>query len=93
MTYGLLGAAILLMVNALVGENGYLAGLRAQREYDRVMASYLALQAENQQLMEQARRLREDPSAVEEVARRDLGLVRPGETLVIVKDIARTNRK
>jgi cell division protein FtsB len=93
MTYGLLGAAMLLMVNALVGENGYLAGLRAQREYDEVLASYRALQAENQQLMELARRLRDDPSEIEDVARRDLGLIRPGETLVIVKDVSQARPK
>ena len=78
---------MLLMVHAVVGENGYLAGLRAQREYDSVMAQLVKLRLENQQLKEQARRLKEDPTAIEDAARRDLGLVRPGETLVIVKDV------
>jgi cell division protein FtsB len=36
-------------------------------------------------LREEARRLREDPAALEEAARRDLGLLRPGETLVVVR--------
>lgn len=81
------------MVNALVGENGYLAGLRAKREYQRVMADYLQLQLENQQLKEEARRLKDDPMAIEETARRDLGLIRPGETLVIVKDVGTPGRK
>jgi cell division protein FtsB len=31
--------------------------------------------------------LREDPNAIEELARRELGLIRPGETLFIIKDI------
>jgi cell division protein FtsB len=35
-----------------------------------------------------ARRLREDPSAIESVARRDLGLIKPGEKVFIVKDAA-----
>ena len=86
-TYGLLAAAVLLMVHALVGENGYLAGLRAQREYDRALAQVVKLRQENQQLKEQARRLKDDPAAIEDAARRDLGLVRSGETLVIVKDV------
>ncbi len=86
-TWALLAAAVLLMVHAVVGENGYLAGLRAQREYDRAMAALVRLRLENQQLDEQARRLRQDPTAIEEAARRDLGLIRPGETLVIVKDL------
>jgi cell division protein FtsB len=86
-TYALLAVAVLLMVHAVVGENGYLAGLRAQREYDSVMAQLVKLRLDNQQLKEQARRLKEDPTAIEDAARRDLGLVRPGETLVIVKDV------
>jgi len=85
--YGFFGLALVLMVNALVGENGYLAGLRAQREYESVMDDVIHLRLENQQLREQARRLREDPAAIEEAARRDLGLVRAGETLVIVHDV------
>ena len=36
---------------------------------------------------EEARRLREDPSAIEDLARRELGLIKPGEKLFIVKDI------
>jgi cell division protein FtsB len=75
------------MANALVGENGWLAGLRAQREYESVMNDVIRLRLENQQLKEQARRLREDPAAIEDTARRELGLMRRGETLVIVHDI------
>jgi cell division protein FtsB len=85
-TYALLGIAVVLMVNALVGDNGYLAGLRARREYDQATAEVARLRLENQALEEHARRLRDDPLAIEEAARRDLGLIRPGETLVIVKD-------
>ena len=32
------------------------------------------------------RRLKDDPAAIEESARRDLGLIKPGETLVIIRD-------
>jgi len=34
-----------------------------------------------------ARRLREDPSGIEDQARRELGLIKPGEVLFIVKDV------
>ena len=36
---------------------------------------------------EQVRRLTEDPSAIEEIARRELGLIRPGERVFIIKDL------
>lgn len=84
--YVLLAGAAVLMVNALVGENGYLAGLRARRDYNAVMGDLIRIRVENQQLREQARRLKDDPSAIEDSARRQLGLIRPGETLVILKD-------
>jgi cell division protein FtsB len=91
-SYILLAGAALLMVNALVGENGYLAGLRARRDYHAVMGDLIKLRVENQQLREQARRLKDDPSAIEDSARRDLGLIRPGETLVIIRDGAKDAR-
>jgi cell division protein FtsB len=84
-SYGLLGLSAVLVVNALVGENGYLATIRVKSEVDALVDSINRLQAENQRLREQARRLTQDPEALEEAARRDLGLIRPGETLVIVK--------
>jgi cell division protein FtsB len=87
--YALLAGAVVLMVNALVGENGYLAGLRARRDYNVVMADLIRIRVENQQLKEQARRLKDDPSAIEDSARRELGLIRPGETLVIIRDGAK----
>jgi cell division protein FtsB len=86
-TNALLISSFVFMVNALVGENGYLANLRARREYDTLVASIRRLRVENQQLLEQARRLRTDPAALEEAARRDLGLGRPGEVLVIIRDV------
>ena len=38
-------------------------------------------------LREDARRLREDPAAIEEIARRELGLMSPGEKLFIIRDV------
>jgi cell division protein FtsB len=37
-------------------------------------------------LREEARRLREEPSAIEEIARRELGLIKPGEKLFIIRE-------
>jgi cell division protein FtsB len=86
MTWGLFGVSSILMVNALVGDTGYLATLRARREHDALVESLARIRQENQDLRERARQLREDPAALEEAARRELGLTRPGEVLVIVKE-------
>ena len=83
------------MVSALVGENGYLAKLRARRECASLQAQLTQVQNENLRLAEQAERLKHDPNAIEEAARRDLGLMKPGEIIVVVHDVnsrARSDR-
>lgn len=79
--------AAVLVVDAIVGEKGLVETMRARREHARLAAALEALRAENARLREEARRLREDPSAIEELARRELGLIRPGELLLIVQDV------
>ena len=74
------------MVNALVGENGYLANLRARREHQELEDTLNRLRRENQQYLEQVQQLKGDPGTLEETARRVLGFVRPGETMVIIRD-------
>ena len=77
----------IVVIDAVVGEKGLLALLQARQEYQALEGQVQTLRAENYRLREQARRLREDPAAVEEVARKDLGLIKPGEKLFILKDL------
>ena len=86
MTWALFLGCAVLMVNAVIGENGYLATVRAKNATDALQADIARLRLENQRLLEQTRRLKSDPAALEEEARKDLGLIRPGETLVILRD-------
>ena len=83
----LLFVAAVVIVDAVVGDRGLLAMLRARQQYDQLAATITRQRAENARLREEARRLREDPGAIEEIARRDLGLIRPGEKVFIVKDL------
>jgi cell division protein FtsB len=84
--WSVFGVSCLLMVNALVGDNGYLATVRAQREYDALDARLARIRYENAELRNRIRRLQDDPTALEEVARGEQGFISPGETVVIVKD-------
>jgi cell division protein FtsB len=84
----LLVVAGAIIVDGLVGERGLVAMLRARHEYDGLTATIGRQRAENARLRDEARRLKEDPAAIEEVARRELGLIRPGERLFIIKDVA-----
>ncbi len=76
------------VVDALIGDRGLVAMLRARHEYDELSASIARQRAENARLRENVRRLREDPAAIEEIARRELGLIKPGEKVFIVRDAA-----
>lgn len=79
--------ASVFVVDGLVGDRGLLAMLRARREYDTAAATVARQRADNARLREEVRRLREDPGAIEEIARRELGLIRPGEKVFIIKDV------
>lgn len=75
------------MVDALVGEKGLVARLRASEEYQQRFAAVERLKAENARLREQAASLRDDPAAIEAIAREELGLIRDGELLFILRDV------
>ena len=80
-------AAAVLMIDALVGEKGLLETLRARRTYARAEASLNAMRAENARRREEMRRYKEEPAAIESLAREELGFIRPGELLFIVRDV------
>jgi cell division protein FtsB len=83
----LIFVASVIIVDGLVGDRGLLTMLRARHEYDELSASIARQRAENARLREMARRLREDPTTIEEIARRELGLIKPGERVFVVKDV------
>ena len=85
--YALLVVSAVLVIDALVGDRGFLAMLEARQQYRQLEEALARSRAENNRLREEARRLREDPAAIEELARRELGLIKPGEKLFIIKDI------
>jgi cell division protein FtsB len=82
----LLFVTLVLAIDGLVGEKGLLESIRTRRRHRELSASIERLRGENGQLREQVRRLLEDPSTIESLAREELGLIRPGELLFIVKD-------
>ena len=80
-------AGVVVVADALVGNQGLVAILRARRQHDALASLVERERAENARLSEQARRLRDDPTAIEEIARRELGLIKPGEKVFIIKDL------
>jgi cell division protein FtsB len=89
----LLFVSSIIVVNGLVGDRGLLAMLRARRAGGELAATIARQRAENARLREEARRLHDDPGAIEEVARRELGLIKPGEKVFIIKDVPPTEKR
>lgn len=90
---GLLLVGIVIVLDALAGDRGLLAMLRVRSRYNALSVTVARERAENARLADQARRLREDPTTIEEVARRELGLIRPGEKVFIIKDVPKTTAR
>jgi cell division protein FtsB len=86
LTWILVGGLTALLVNAIVGENGYLATLRLEQTEADLTATLARVRLENRELQDERRRLETDPQTLEEVIREELGYIRPGETAVIVHD-------
>jgi cell division protein FtsB len=85
----LMFVTLVLVADALIGEKGLIESMRARRQYRDVAASLESLRRENGRLRDSVRRLRDDPGAIESLAREQLGLIRAGEVLFIIKDETR----
>ena len=88
MQIALLFVGGVLVVNALVGDKGLIEMMKKREQYRALEQTLTRARAENARLREEARRLKEDPAAIEEIARREIGLIKPGEKLFIVRDVA-----
>jgi cell division protein FtsB len=76
-----------LLLDGLLGDHGLARTLQARQQLRLAAESVQRLKQENAALRDEAHRLRADPATLEAAARRELGLIRPGEILVVVKDL------
>ena len=63
------------------GDKGILHLLRLQREMARIKAQNVKIEEENQKLKEEVKRLQSEKRYIEEIARKELGMVKEGEIL------------
>ena len=76
-----------LAMNALIGERGLAATLRARQQVQQTTDELTRLKRQNADLRRQASHLKTDLRTIESIARAELGLIRKGEVLVILKDL------
>ncbi|MEO7158162.1 MAG: septum formation initiator family protein [Vicinamibacterales bacterium] len=83
----LIFATCCVLADALFGDSGLAAKMRAQRNYLATESQLRTLRNENAGLRAQVRRPEGDAGEIEDVARNELGLIRPGEMLFVVKNV------
>ena len=80
-------ACVLQLTVAGFGDHGMLAVRDARQSVAALRTEVNALRQQNQAAREECRRLREDPQAIEEIARRELGMLKPGEKVFILRSV------
>jgi cell division protein FtsB len=75
-----------LVIDALVGDKGVLQMLKKRQELRTLDQAVAAARVQNAEMRAEIDRINTDPAALEEMARKDLGLIKPGEKLFIIRD-------
>jgi cell division protein FtsB len=86
LNYLLILVIVVLVTDGLVGENGFFQRARVREAYRQERLTVDALRQANQRLLHEIRQMKYDPATIEGLAREELGFVRPGEVLFIIRD-------
>jgi cell division protein FtsB len=81
LTAALVLAIVAVLVSALFGEHGVTHLLRLKAEQRKQSDTTFSLLQQNARLLDEVRKLRSDELYLEGLARRQLGLVKPNETV------------
>lgn len=74
------------LLNALFGDRGFIELLKAHEELQSLEQEIAMLETETQQLLEEVRALKTSPIAIERLAREQLGLAKPNELILLIRD-------
>jgi cell division protein FtsB len=80
--FGLLTVAMLLL--AIFNDKGAMAAYARSLKLDAMNKENAAIEEQNKQLRRENKALEDDPAAIEKIAREQLGLVKPGEVILIL---------
>jgi cell division protein FtsB len=74
------------------GDKGIIHLLRVQKEWSRIKEANVKIEEENRKLREEVKRLRYEKRYIEEIARKELGMVKEGE-VIYQFDVPDDNKK
>ena len=82
----------MVLLDSLFGERGLVEMMR-KRDEGRALAQQLAkLREQNEHLLEEIQKVQDDPATIEDLAKRELDMIKPGEKLFIIRDLPPTGR-
>ena len=84
---------IALLINSLFGDRGVLHVLTQQRRAEDLARDVADLRRENARLAIEITALRSDPRTLERLAREELGLAGPGETIFLIRQPEQSDGK
>jgi cell division protein FtsB len=73
------------LLNALFGDHGFIELLKSHERLETLEREVAAIETENRELLADIRSLKTSPLAIERLAREQLGLVRPGEIILVIR--------
>ena len=85
-------AVIALVVGSVFGDRGILNLLEKRRHVEALRAELEGLRGENARLAAECEALRGSPRAIERLAREELGLARPDETVFLIREEGEAGR-
>jgi cell division protein FtsB len=93
MTFILLLVALALVLDGIAGDGGWIANRHDNRQLEQIELGLAAKRLENAGLRELVHRLQnQDPATIEDLARKELGFIRPGEKVFIIRDVPKLTR-
>ena len=83
---GLVLVLVLALADGVFGARGLIENMQLRQRNAALESAIEQMDTGNAGLIEEIRRLREDPAAIEELARGELELMKEGELLIILRD-------
>jgi cell division protein FtsL len=77
----IVGFLLILGLLTFFGEKGILRMMHLQKELAKIQEDNRQVEMENQKLKEEVRRLKVEKRVIEEIARKELGMVKEGEVI------------
>ena len=85
-------ALVALAVGSVFGDRGLLSLVEKRRQVEELRAEIDTLRASNSRLVGEISDLQQSPRAIERLAREELGLAHPDETVFLIREDSRSRR-